>query len=373
MNNLRALRVEPTPTTPNLIGGFSGNSVLPGAFGATIAGGGEAGEINRVNANFGTVSGGHGNTVYKIGGSVAGGSFNTASGNYAVVSGGSQNVASSFFATVSGGWANMVTAQHGAIGGGWQNLASGEFSTVSGGRRNEATGDHSTVNGGWLNMATGDHSSVGGGFHNLASGYLSTVGGGYRSIASGDYSFVVGRRARNMDASHNGVFMFADSTNGDFFSTAADQFNVRASGGYRLFSNAELTAGVALAAGSGSWSSVSDRNIKANFGIVDKVQLLDALAGMPVFTWNMQAQSEDVRHIGPVAQDFHASFGYLFGGVESPLHINTMDALGVSLAASQGLYTLVQDQAEQIGRLQDEVGHLQARLEALERRVQGHP
>ncbi len=129
----------------------------------------------------------------------------------------------------------------------------------------------------------------------------------------------------------------------------------------------------------------SDRSIKANFAGVDTVQLLDALAGMPVTTWNLQAQSEEVRHIGPVAQDFNASFGYLFGEVERELHINTMDAVGVSLAASQGLYTLVQQQAGEITQLTaenaqqtgqiaqqaEEIEDLRARLEALEKLVQG--
>jgi len=230
------------------------------------------------------------------------------------------------------------------------------------------------------NTASGQEATVGGGNSNVASGRAATVAGGGWNTAAGDWSFVVGRSAKNTNEWHNGVFMFADSTvhSADFSSTAANQFSVRASGGYRLFSNAALTSGMTMAAGANSWSGVSDRNVKANFTGVDTVKLLDALKGMPVTTWNLQAQPEEIRHIGPVAQDFNTSFGYLFGEVESPLHINTMDAVGVSLAASQGLYTLVQEQAGEIAQLTEEnaqqaaeIEDLRARLEALEKLVQG--
>lgn len=62
VNSQRALRLEPTSGTPNLIGGFSGNSVAAGVtagvVGATIAGGGDSGvDKNRVTDHYGTVGG----------------------------------------------------------------------------------------------------------------------------------------------------------------------------------------------------------------------------------------------------------------------------------------------------------------------------
>ena len=70
VNNQRALRLEPTASTDtvNVIGGSSRNFVGAGVAGATIGGGG-TGEYqgnaytNQVGANFGTVSGGAGNTI----------------------------------------------------------------------------------------------------------------------------------------------------------------------------------------------------------------------------------------------------------------------------------------------------------------------
>src|SRR4051812_29639627 len=86
VNNQRAFRLEPG-AFPNVIGGFSGNSVGAGIVGATIAGGGGTGcEVppgvfpNTVMATAGTVSGGLGNTVGGPGegGTVGGGCHNTA-------------------------------------------------------------------------------------------------------------------------------------------------------------------------------------------------------------------------------------------------------------------------------------------------------
>jgi len=61
VNNLRAFRLEPNATAPNVIGGFSGNTVTAGAIGATIAGGGRTNAVfssanNSVTDSFGTAS-----------------------------------------------------------------------------------------------------------------------------------------------------------------------------------------------------------------------------------------------------------------------------------------------------------------------------
>jgi len=371
VNDLRALRIEPHATSPNLIGGYSGNTVTAGVFGATIGGGGKQGFINQVTGLYGTVGGGLLNTASGEGATVGGGGGNTASGVQATVGGGGGNTASGDWATVGGGGANTASGHRATVGGGVDNTASGHRATVGGGYDNTASGEAATVGGGYLNTASGASATLGGGWSNTASGNWATVGGGYWNTAAGDYSFVVGRRAKNTNTAHDGVFLFADSTDADFTSSAANEFAVRAAGGYRLYSNASLTTGVTMVAGGNSWAVVSDRNVKDNFATVDALQLLDALDGMPVLTWNLQAQPNEVRHIGPVAQDFNESFSYLFGEVESPLHINMMDAVGVSLAAAQGLHALAQEQAQQIDELMAENDELRTRLEALERLVQG--
>ncbi len=185
VNGAGALRLEPNTTSPNLIGGYSGNSVTSGVVAATISGGGISGAINQVTADYGTVSGGINNT---------------ASGNYATVGGGAHNIASGGggSSTIGGGWSNTANGSWVTVGGGFQNLASGAAAIVGGGRYNKARGLYSVVSGGGgatapdSNSALGDYSAVGGGQRNKASGSNATVGGGYANTASGINAFVGG-------------------------------------------------------------------------------------------------------------------------------------------------------------------------------------
>jgi hypothetical protein len=82
--------------------------------------------------------------------------------------------------------------------------------------------------------------------------------------------------------------------------------------------------------------------------------VLRKLAAIPVSTWNYKTQDTSIRHIGPMAQDFAAAFGV----GEDDLHITTIDADGVSLAAIQGLYQIVQDKDQRIAQLESEVAQL---------------
>ena len=57
---------------------------------------------------------------------------------------------------------------------------------------------------------------------------------------------------------------------------------------------------------------------------------------MSIATWNWKSQDASIRHMGPMAQDFHAAFGL----GETDKGISTMDADGVALAAAaiQGMH-----------------------------------
>ena len=82
-------RIEPDPSSPNLIGGSINNTAGAGVYGATIAGGGEAVATcgvshndpcwNQVLSNYGTVGGGGANVASSLA-TVGGGSTNNASG-----------------------------------------------------------------------------------------------------------------------------------------------------------------------------------------------------------------------------------------------------------------------------------------------------
>ncbi len=185
VNGARALRLEPGVTSPNLIGGPSGNIVSPGVVGATIGGGGHDGFPNSVTGNYGIVGGGYGNTADGFSATVGGGEDNTAE-YYSTVGGGSGNAASSVAATV---------------GGGTNNTANGFSATVGGGEDNTAE-YYSTVGGGTNNTASGGYATVSGGTNNTASNYFSTVPGGRSATAShyGEMAYASGAFSASGDA-----------------------------------------------------------------------------------------------------------------------------------------------------------------------------
>jgi len=129
---------------------------------------------------------------------------------------------------------------------------------------------------------------------------------------------------------------------------------LRGCGGIKMYTTMNLTSGVEVAAGGGSWSSLSDRARKENFAAVDPVMVLQKVAGLPIQTWNYKTQDPSIRHIGPTAQDFRAAFGL----GENDTTINTVDADGTALAAIQGLHVLLQQQGETIKQLQQEIERL---------------
>jgi hypothetical protein len=244
------------------------------------------------------------------------------------------------------------------VGGGAENTATGHDATVSGGAGNTASANHATVGGGIANHAAGIYATVGGGYDNTSGGVFSTIPGGFGNEAAGDYSFASGSHAK-VDAAHDGAFLYADSNDFSFHSAAADEFAVRATSGVRLVTAIDdggaPIAGVELASGSGSWSSLSDREAKANIAPVDENQILTLLAELPISTWNYAGQDPSIRHIGPMAQDFRAAFDL----GEDDKHISTVDADGVALAAIQGLHQLVQEKDTQIAALEARVAALE--------------
>jgi len=138
---------------------------------------------------------------------------------------------------------------------------------------------------------------------------------------------------------------------------------MRASGGYRLFADTNLTSGVFLAAGDGSWTTMSDRNAKENFEPIDTRAVLDKVAALPLSTWNYKSQSPAARHLGPMAQDFKTAFN--LGASETG--IATIDADGVALAAIQALNEKIDEQAQQLRAKETELQSFKQRLGALER------
>ena len=348
VNGMRVLRLEDNGDStdsnllpdgaPNIIGGSPVNSVAVGAFSVTISGGGVSNYSgatfpNFVSASDATIGGGVGNTIHGAGATIAGGDENTiqANAHLAAISGGGQNTVNS-------------NAQYAVIGGGYFNeiQTNAAYSTISGGAFNKMRSAYGSIGGGHLNAI-------------LQNSPYATIPGGRFNMAT-NYAFAAGNQAL---AKHTGSFVWGDSTLADITSTNADSVTMRASGGYRLFSNSGATVGVSLAAGSGSWTSMSDRNAKENFAPVKPGALLDKVLALPVQTWNYKSQDAAIRHIGPMAQDFKAAFGV----GETDTGITSVDADGVALAAIQGLNQKLQ---QELKRRDAENADLKTRLERIE-------
>ncbi len=71
---------------------------------------------------------------------------------------------------------------------------------------------------------------------------------------------------------------------------------------------------------------------------VDGYEILDKLVALPISTWNYTWDPPTTRHLGPMAQDFMATFGL---GDDDKV-INMVDANGVNMVAIQALHRKIQ-------------------------------
>jgi hypothetical protein len=87
---------------------------------------------------------------------------------------------------------------------------------------------------------------------------------------------------------------------------------------------------------------------------VNGFQILERVAGLPISTWRYHWEAPQVRHLGPMAQDWAATFGL----GENNTTIAAVDANGVAMVSIQALYQL-------IGELRHELVTLQQQISAL--------
>jgi hypothetical protein len=78
---------------------------------------------------------------------------------------------------------------------------------------------------------------------------------------------------------------------------------------------------------------MSDRNAKEDFTAIAPGDVLAKVAAMPITQWKYKVEPAGIKHIGPMAQDFHAAFGL----GDNDRGIGCVDESGVALAAIQGL------------------------------------
>ncbi|MEU6977832.1 MULTISPECIES: tail fiber domain-containing protein [unclassified Streptomyces] len=87
----------------------------------------------------------------------------------------------------------------------------------------------------------------------------------------------------------------------------------------------------------------------APVGAVNGFAVLETVAALPVSTWRYLWEPEDVRHLGPMAQDWHAAFGFNRDDTRIPV----VDGLGVALVCIQALQRHVEELRAEVARLRE--------------------
>lgn len=289
--------------------------------------------------NIGNYSFATGNNTQASGeASFASGYITNASGEYSVALGfgGTATASRSFAFTGTAYNTGAIAMGNGATAGGEESVALGA----------------SSISYGLYSIAIGPV---------IASGNFA-VAIGLQNRAAGQYSLALGKNAR---AIHQGSCVIGDAsaqfTSDSVYSTTSNQMTMRYVNGYRLYTAMNLSSGVQVLAGGGSWSSLSDKRKKENFKELNKEEVLGKVAALPVTSWNYKTQPANQRHIGPMAQDFYAAFH--LDGVGNDTTINTVDMDGVNMIAIQAL-------EKRTTRLQQENEQLKKQLEATNQRLE---
>ena len=110
-----------------------------------------------------------------------------------------------------------------------------------------------------------------------------------------------------------------------------------------------------------SVTQTSSREQKLGFESVDAVSVLEKVAGLPISEWSYRADNPSVRHIGPMAEDFHAAFG--LGKTDKG--ITSVDTSGIALAAIQGLNQKLVEKDARISELEQRLLELEELVQAL--------
>lgn len=288
------------------------------------------------NIGFASVAFGY-NTVASGSFSAAVGSDNVASGPYSFVAGNNNQVGGSY-AVAIGQNATVAGAYSAAFGLG--TLVSSPYS-MAWGRESSATGAYSTA----------------GGVEATASG-IAALAYGSRVTASAPSSVALGSHVST--STRAGSFIFGDDSGVlSTVPTANNQFVVRATGGVRFITAINLINGCEIAPTTGNFlctgtiTSSSDRHRKQDVRSLDGEEVLARVARIPVTTWSF-IDEPDVRHAGPMAQDFYAAFGL---GVNE-VTIGYTDINGINMRAIQALEQRTRDLMEQISALRSELAAL---------------
>jgi hypothetical protein len=252
--------------------------------------------------------------------------------------------------------------------GGNNNTASGAYALQdnTNGNNNTAyglrtlytntSGSYNTANGSYAlyaNISGNNNTALGvnalvnntNGSGNIAVGF-----GALGTNASGSYNIALGYGAGGLIIGSSNIDIGNVGT-----ATDIDIVRIGSSQTETFLSGAVYAGTVAL---------TSDRNAKDAFDAINPQAVLARVSALPITEWQYKTDTEGSRHIGPMAQDFHAAFG-LNGGDDR--HISVVDEGGVALAAIQGLNQKVEVEDR---RLAAENADLKRQNDLLEKRLE---
>jgi hypothetical protein len=306
------------------IGGGKNNTIQTNASASTIAGGDS--NLIQDNAYQSVIGGGFLSTIQPnaFRSTIGGGAFNTNTGSYATVPGGDQNVAGQ----------NSFAAGHRAKANYpgtfvWADSTDADFASMG--------------NNQFLIRAAG---GVGIGVNKVEAPLHVAPNAGGGGIIVGVDAFGGGYTALQMDVSSisNGYAKLqAIKSSGSAFGNLV----LNAAGGNVGINTSAPVYPLEMGSGAfcsvaGVWTSVSDRNVKENFTAITPGEVLAKVASLPITQWKYKIEPSGIKHIGPVAQDFHAAFGL----GDSDKAIGSVDESGVALAAIQGLNQKLESEAK---------------------------
>ena len=234
----------------NYLDSTSGGSSIAGGLGNSInfhsgvscIGGGTGNGIGDYSG-YSFLGGGYQNSItHSTGSFLGGGDYNIIAmyDNYSFLGGGFSNLiqTESSCSVLGGGNGNSIQsfANNSVLGGGNQNIIGPNVTNgvIVGGTGNtiQTNSYESFIGGGNGNSiysSAADAFLGGGSGNNIGvGGTYATIPGGANNRANGYYSFAAGQQA---NAAYQGDFVWADSQNAPFTSTANNQFLIRAQGG----------------------------------------------------------------------------------------------------------------------------------------------
>lgn len=356
------------------------------------------GKSNNQASGTSSVAIGSGQNIASAANSVAiGSSYNEASGTNSYALGASQNIASGSNSYAIGSSYNVASAARSFVIGTDENLATGSGAMSFGGRGQRASGVDAIAigNGGntgdietGIKQEASGNKSLAIGYGNFARSFAEVATGMYgtdysptstsSSVSAGsviatDRLFTIGN-GTTATYRHNAVTILKDGTTtfaapsisllaprSDYYPTSTQtqlrfmEASANGSNYVGFVAPANIVSNVVWTLpsadgnngdqlttdGSGnlSWAPASDRNKKENFAKLNPENILRKYAAFDLTTWNYKSESgKNIRHYGPMAQDFFAAFGHDgIGVIGNDTTIRALDIQGVNFTAIQAL------------------------------------